>query len=223
LAVARAHNVRMRLHHRLWLIPVLVALVGPSTGRAAAIFDEATLGDFSSDGLNPTSLDVKPGSNQIFGTTGRGTTTTPDRDYVTFTVPVGYVWSAVIELPGTQSGGSFSFFGVEAGPQVTVDPNGFSAAGLLGWTHYDPSLAGTDILPAIGTGGLGSTGFTPPIPAGVYSLWIQDFNAGTYSYGFDIQITSVPEPAAALYAVAGLSMLFANYILGSRWRRTIAR
>src|SRR5262249_26452725 len=157
--------------------------------------NEATVGDFSTDGLHPTSLDFQPGSNQIFGTTGRPTTVI-DRDYITFTVPVGFVWSAVIELPGTQSGGSLSFFGVQAGPQVTVDPTAFSAAGLLGWTHYDPSLVNTTLLPAIGTGGLGSDGFTPPLPAGTYSLWIQDFNSGTVSYGFDIQIT-VPEPSSA--------------------------
>ena len=205
------------------LILVLVALLVACPAGAATVFDEATLGDFSTDGLHPTSLDFQPGSNEIFGTTGRGTGTVIDRDYITFTVPVGYVWSAVIEQPGTQSGGSLSFFGVQAGPQVTVDPNGFSAAGLLGWTHYDPSLAGTDILPAIGAGGLGSDGFVPPLPAGVYSLWIQDFNAGTYSYGFDIQITQLPEPASAALALTSFLIPFGIHNLRRRSRRTIPR
>ncbi|HTO08600.1 MAG TPA: hypothetical protein VMR86_16245 [Myxococcota bacterium] len=197
-------------------------LLAVSTPAAAAtVFDEATVGDFSTDGLHPTSLDFQPGSNEIFGTTGRGTVI--DRDYVTFTVPVGYAWSAVIELPGTQSGGSLSFFGVQAGPQVTVDPNGFSAAGLLGWTHYDPSLIGTDILPAIGTGGLGSDGFVPPLPAGTYSLWIQDFNAGTVSYGFDIQISQAPEPGSAALVLFGLAAALGIHNLGSGSRRTISR
>jgi hypothetical protein len=211
----------MLLPRRLGLIPVLVLLTAAVPAGAATVFDEATLGDFSTDGLNPTSLDFAPGSNEIFGTTGRPATII-DRDYVTFTVPVGYVWSAVIELPGTQSGGSLSFFGVEAGPQVTVDPNGFSAAGLLGWTHYSPADIGTDLLPAIGTGGLGATGFVPPLPAGVYSLWIQDFNAGTVSYGFDIQIT-VPEPASPALALAALVIPLGIHNLRRRSRRTIAR
>jgi len=203
------------------LILVLVALAAAAPAWAATVFNEATVGDFSTDGLHPTSLDFQPGSNQIFGTTGRPTTVI-DRDYITFTVPVGFVWSAVIELPGTQSGGSLSFFGVQAGPQVTVDPNGFSAAGLLGWTHYDPSLVNTNLLPAIGTGGLGSDGFTPPLPAGTYSLWIQDFNSGTVSYGFDIQIT-VPEPGSAALGVAALGILFGIHNLRRRSRRTIRR
>jgi hypothetical protein len=212
----------MLLLRWLGLILVLVALTPAPRAVADNIFDEATLGDFSTDGLNPTSLGFTPGSNEIFGTTGRPTTAI-DRDYITFTVPTGYVWSAVIELPGTQSGGSLSFFGVQAGPQVTVDPNGFSAAGLLGWTHYSPADANTDLLPAIGTGGLGSTGFVPPLPAGEYSVWIQDFNSGTVSYGFDIQITAAPEPGSAALALAGVLVALGIHNQRRRSRRTIAR
>ena len=41
-------------------------------------------------------------------------------------------------------------------------------------------------------------GFVPPLGPGNYSFWVQDFNAGSFSYGFDFGVTTasapVPEP-----------------------------
>jgi hypothetical protein len=53
----------------------------------------------------------------------------------------------------------------------------------------------------------GSSGFTT-IGAGIYSIWIQDFNAGTFTYGFDFAVTAVPEPSTfSLAALAFLGVL----------------
>jgi MYXO-CTERM domain-containing protein len=208
---------------RWFLLPLgLIAFLTSSATRAAD-YTEASSGDLSNNGLAPTSLSFEPGSNQVIGTTGRSLLTGVDRDYFTFVVPAGYVWSAVIELPNTVVGGSMSFFGVQAGNQVTVSPYAADATGLLGWTHFTGGQAGTDLLPLIGTGGLGSTGFTPPLPAGTYAIWVQDFNTGTATYGFDLQITpgSVPEPGIAALALAGLVAVFSRR--SRRSRRILTR
>jgi len=39
----------------------------------------------------------------------------------------------------------------------------------------------------------GSSGFSA-LGTGTYSIWIQDFNAGTFTYGFDFALTPTPEP-----------------------------
>ncbi len=158
---------------------------------------ESTSGDFSNDGLHPTSIGaVTAGSNSIFGSTGRGTSGL-DRDYFTLTVPAGFEITLLTELPGTSVGGSFSFIGLESGTQVTLPTNTATAAGLLGWTHYGVGDINTDILPRMGISSNGSTGFTPPLGAGSYSFWIQDFNAGVFNYGFNIGVQSIPEPGSA--------------------------
>ncbi len=97
----------------------LILTVGLASLHPATIYSEATSGDLSNSGLSPTALSVAPGSNQIFGATGRGSTGI-DLDYFTITVPSGLALAGLIVLPGTQSGGAFSFIGMQAGPQFTA-------------------------------------------------------------------------------------------------------
>lgn len=199
-------------------------LLAVSPARALAVYTEASNGDLSNDGLHPTSIAVEPGSNQVFGTTGRSGAI--DVDYFTFVVPSGYAWSALELLPGTVAGGSLSFIGLEAGNQVTVSASAADATGLLGWTHYGSGAIDADLLPFMSAPSLGSTGFTPPLAAGAYALWVQDFNVGTFAYGFDVQVTPVPEPdAAALVLLAlGVSALAAGILSRlSDSRRILAR
>jgi hypothetical protein len=162
---------------------------------ATPIYDEVLSGDLSNSGLSPTSLIVTTGANEVFGTTGTGANGA-DRDYFRFTVPNGLELTAIVVLPGTETGNQLSFFGVQSGSQVTVDPNAGSAAGLLGWTHYN--AANGDIINDISIPFLGSTGFTPPLGAGTYSFWIQELSQGAYNYGFkfEIQPASAPVPDA---------------------------
>lgn len=58
---------------------------------ADVIYDESISGDLSSSGLASTVLTVSPGSNELFGTTGKNDAGVVDRDYFSFTVPLaGY-------------------------------------------------------------------------------------------------------------------------------------
>jgi hypothetical protein len=161
----------------------------------------------SNSGLVPTLVTVSLGSNDLFGTTGK-TGTVIDRDYFTFTVPLGMELTAITVLPGTKTLGTLgdSFIGIESGPEVTVSTAATTAAGLLGWFHYDTGDIGTNILPLMGTSGLGSTGFTGPLPAGTYSFWEQEASVGTVPYGLEFTVAT-PEPASWTMLLAGLTLL----------------
>lgn len=186
-----------------------LALLGSiaSVSHAQLAYNESVSGDFSNSGLTPTSVTLHSGSNQIFGTTGRGTAV--DRDYFTVTVPSHFTLTSIIELPGTTVGGDSSFIGMQAGSQVTLPTNTVTATGLLGWTHYG-SVAGTDLLPLMAIPANGSSGFSIPLSEGTYSFWIQDFNPGSFAYGFDLRVAAaVPEPSTYGAIGAGLVLLLA--------------
>lgn len=188
----------------------LTALIcGVSAAPCFAVdYSEAVSGDLSNSGLAPTSLGILTiGANNVFGTTGRGSNGL-DRDYFTFNVPIGYQWTSLTEIAGTGVGGNVSFLGLQAGNQVTVPTNAATAAGLLGWTHYGAISVDTDIMPDMAISSNGSAGFTTPLGAGNYSVWIQDFNAGQFSYGFRLGVQAVPEPGSfGLLVVLGLSSI----------------
>jgi hypothetical protein len=174
------------------------------------VYNESVSGDLSNLGLTPTLVTVLLGPNNIFGTTGKDATTgIIDRDYFTFTVPQGLELTATTVLSGTQTLGTLgeSFIGIESGPQVTLSTAATTAAGLLGWDHYDDTGdIGVNILPMMGTSGLGSTGFTGPLPAGTYSFWVQEASAGSVPYGLEFTVAT-PEPATWTMLLTGLSLL----------------
>ncbi len=176
---------------------------------ADVIYNESVSGDLSNAGLAPTVLTVSPGSNELFGTTGKSDAGVVDRDYFWFTVPAGSVLSSLVLTPGTQTLGPLgaSFIGIEAGPQVTVSTSATDATGLLGWVHYDTSDIGKNILPLMGSSGLGATAFTPPLPTGTYSFWVQEASVGTVNYGFDFVTTPTPEPKCWTLLLTGLILL----------------
>src|SRR5437763_402360 len=102
-------------------LAILTTAAAFATAYAGVIYDESVSGDLPNSGLTPKVLTVALGSNQLFGTTGNSGGT--DRDYFTFTVPVGLGLSAINVLPGTTSGGPVSFIGIQAGPQLTLPTN----------------------------------------------------------------------------------------------------
>jgi len=172
----------------------------------ATIYNEATSGDLSNSGLSPTPVSLALGSNQIFGTTGRGATAI-DRDYFSLTVPSGLALTAIMVLPGTTSGGPVSFIGMQAGGQVTVSTGATDAVGLLGWWHYSPADINTNILPEMAIPAMGSSGFRVPLGAGNYAFCVQDFTAGSFNYGFDLAVGAVPEPATNAMVIGGLGII----------------
>ena len=159
------------------------------------VLDEATLGDFSDNGLAPTHFSLGAGTTVIAATFGA----TPiagrhDLDYVSITVPVGHVLSRFV-LVDANVGGAFSFVGIQAGPAVTVEPDNWSIeTPLLGWAHFGSSSAGRDLLPEMAISP-GSVGFTAPLPAGTYSMWIMELDTSdAYRYRFGLEVVAIPGP-----------------------------
>ncbi len=173
----------------------LAVLAASQSADAAMLWDESIDGDLSNDGLAPTSLTLNSGSNQILGSTGDGGQGV-DRDYFGFTLPQGQALTSIRLLGNTFVSGSFSFIGIQTGPQVTVSPSGAGGNLLLGWTHYSMGDIGFDILPNITPAGA--------LSPGTYSLWVQD-TGGPATYGFDFGVTSVvPLPPSILLMASTL-------------------
>lgn len=150
------------------------------------LFDESTGGDITDDLNNPLPIQLAIPSGSI-----SGTVVTPDRDYVTINVPANTQLNAVT-VTSYDSLDDVSFIGIQAGSVFTVPPQEAQArtGELLGWHHLGAADVGTDILGIIGQGE-GAQGFTPPLEAGDYTLWIQETgqNPATYEITFEVSAT----------------------------------
>lgn len=201
----------MLMNRLLRMRPLRVVLaaglmLGAHAANAATAWDEALSGDLANTGTSPTAVNFGLGSNIVTGTTGRNSGVV-DRDYFSFTLPAGWQLDTLNVVSATAIGASaLSFIAVQAGPQVTVNPTGGSATGLLGYAHYGENDVGTDILQIMGFGP-GASGFSGALPAGSYSYWIQDTGTGIAAYTLDFGVSAVPEPSSALMWLAGVAAL----------------
>jgi len=186
----------------------------------AAAYDEFVSGDLSGNGLTPTFIALVSGSNPVFGTTGNPGTGT-DRDYFSIAIPVGFQLSQFMLLPGSAVIGNSTFLGLQAGTQVTLPANAPSASGLMGAMHYTSAMVGTDLLAVLGVPFAGSSGFTPPLAAGNYAFWVQDFGAGTVPYSFNLVVTAVPEPDT--YALMLAALGFTGFIARRRKKQAVSQ
>lgn len=193
-----------------WAALAVAALLPTSAwaGAVSAGWNEALQGDFSNNGLTPNFVSLSLGSNVVRGTTGRDAgTLLVDRDYFTITIPDGYELASMIVLDGTTDIGFGSFIGLMTGNTFPIDPDTFTAEGMLGWTLYDSGNVGGDLLLFMAGPSNGSSGFTPPLPAGNYSFWVQETGVGVANYVFQMNVAVVPEPATALSLLGGLALL----------------
>ncbi|MFO1499883.1 MAG: hypothetical protein U1G07_16070 [Verrucomicrobiota bacterium] len=199
------------------LCTVLALALGSQAAFAVVIHDEAVNGDFSGSGTSPKALGALGlGNNEVYGTTGRDFAGTRDIDYFSFSIPAGYQLSEMRLLKAAP--GSTGFAGLQAGGQVTLPSNASSAAGLLGWVHYTDGQIGTDILDDIGTAGNGASGFSPPLGAGTYALWVQDGNPGPLPYGFNFVVSPVPDVGSGMSEL-GLAILATGSYFGLSRKR----
>lgn len=189
---------------RLLVFGCLLMMVG-RPAQSAVIYTETVNGDFNGVRSAPTAIAIAAGNNDVFGATGKSDNVT-DLDYFTFTVPTGYWLTALTVLESTLTAGNATFFGIQSGPQVTVDPNAPTAGPLLGYFLVNPASVGTNILPAMGVAA-GAIGFTPPLVAGQYSAWLQDSSTAPSTYGLRFDVQPVPEPGTALLMLSGLASL----------------
>ncbi len=204
-----------------------VAVLAASTAHATS-YDETGMGDLSNAAGNPTVIGpLTPGQNDIVGSTipsgpivnpMTGDRAVQDNDYVSFRVPDGYrltqidLASGSVLMPGDRM-----FFGIAQGVGVYLtSPDFSSAGGLLGWTLVDQSMVGSDVLPALGLSAPGNfppvggaTGFSGPLGAGSYTLWMLDGDRPAV-YDLDLVVAAVPEPSTWMLIVAGVGLLVAT-------------
>jgi hypothetical protein len=208
-------------------IALAVVLMLSAPTKAATVWNETLDGDLSSNPLAPTFVVVAPGSNDVLGSAGAAlvpgdptfdpTTGAPnfDMDFLTFKVPTGYILKSLVpvNIVFAEATDTKTFIGLEGGTQITAGinfPYSTGALGLLGWLHVATGDVGTDILPAMGVSADGATGFSPPLPAGDYALWIQDDLP--VSYDLRIEIASVPEISTWAMLLTGFAgFAFAGY------------
>jgi hypothetical protein len=159
-------------------------MVAPTVNRMA--YDEATMGDLSTDGTKPTTITLSLGGNIISGTTVRR-----DREYFSLNVPLGQEVQAIL-LTDYESEDKKSFIGVQKGLQFTEPPSGTVVSNLLGWTHFGPATepVGADMLDNIGQG-LGAQGFSGTLSAGDYTFWLQQTGVTTTTYAVNFVLSTV--------------------------------
>ncbi|HVZ94822.1 MAG TPA: hypothetical protein VG797_09965 [Phycisphaerales bacterium] len=180
---------------------VLAAALSVGLGSSAmgvVVYDESVFGEFPSDHLNPTHVNVVTGTSTILLSAGDG-----DRDFFDITVAPGTQLDSIILA--NFSTFDTAFMAMMNGSVFTVDPDAPDVGQLLGWTHMGPFSVpvGGDLLDQMGQAP-GAIGFTPPLPAGNYSFWVQQLNEQT-DMAFDFHISVVPGPGA--FAAAGIVAL----------------
>ena len=194
-----------------FLLAALLAAGLVSGAQAATAWNEAVSGDLANLGATPTAVSFGLGSNVVSGTTGRDPNGVVDRDYFTFTLAPGWQLDTLTLLTGGTflGGAGVSFIGMQTGPVMTVDPVSGSATGLLGWWLYGENDVGNDILQLMGSSP-GAVGYIGALPAGTYTVWVQETGTGVAAYNFDFAVSQVPEPATALLMLTGVAGLLAR-------------
>ena len=169
---------------------------GAATGNVteddpADTFAGALVGDFSDERLAPTDVGALQLGESVIAASQQGDAAPGgrDRDFITFTVAAGQALTHLY-LDGYDSAeiAPQAFMGLQAGSAITVDPvtgePDAGQGGLLAGIVYGPDL-GADLLPILAAGepadaqGADFPGFTLPLAAGTYTLWLNQGGPST--------------------------------------------
>lgn len=195
------------------VLSVAAAALACCQAGAAVIYDEALQGDLSSINTSPTPLVLSAGQNVIRGVMG-GTNGADDPDFMTLTVAPGLALTGLHLDELTVVEGALGTLGVftaiSIGPAIRMDIESGEGRHLSNAFARGPKNLLADFADGSFAGGLPA--FSTPLPAGTYTLWIQEMTARV-SYQFTITTAPVPEPATA-----GLLGLAAVSIFASRRR-----
>ena len=143
----------------------------------------------------------------------------PDAQYVSFIVPIGYEFTS-LKLINYNSADDRGFVALQAGDKWTAVPSIGTLPGALAYRHFGSSagsLCSQSYTGATTPVGVCATdpvansdlftrslnGPIPgPLPAGPYTLWLQQ--TSTTPVGFTFQATSTPTPVPAPLPLLGL-------------------
>ncbi|GAL68111.1 hypothetical protein [Jejuia pallidilutea] len=133
-------------------------------------YNENLSGDLSNLNTAPDVLVFVGGQNTITASQSSN-----DVDYFTFTVPDGYELSQIV-VDDYESSDDAGFIGIVNGSTFPTDAATTNASDLLGGLVYGVPNRGNNILPNMGTLN-GAQGFTGALPAGAYSIWLNQTGA----------------------------------------------
>ena len=192
------------------ILQSVLAIAFTSPLFAVITFSEDIDGELSGDNLNPTALGILGvGTSSISGTVVDALGANPNVDVFTFNIAEDTVLSGItvanftstdnVAFLGFAEGTDFPFDATELGN--TPDQNLILGGNLFG------GVVGINIIDTIGNGVIG-TGFTAPLDAGDYTLYLQQLGGVTVDYTIELDVTSVPEPSSiALLGLGGLALL----------------
>ena len=180
-----------------YFVPAALAVAAAGAHvQAATVWSESVQGDLSGNRTAPSVVALLPGDNDVIATSQGG-----DLEYFRVTVPTGAQLAGIALR--SYSAFDVSFIGVQQGSTFTVDAAAAQPDDLYGYAHFGPGQVNTNILDDIGAG-FDAQGFTPPLPAGTYTFWVQQLSGAT-NYDLNFQVAPVPEPGAlGLLAVAAV-------------------
>jgi hypothetical protein len=203
----------------------LCALVLLSAGTTSAQFS----GEFSGDNTAPTPLGTfAVGTTTVAGSVSNAlgvvfpTPVPVDVDVFTFSIADGELLTD-ITLSGFTSTDDFGFVAITAGGSFPFNAaelsqladDGLTDAGgsitdFLGGALFGTAGPGGEIIPDVGAdlaaASAGGSGFSFPLGAGQYTVYVQQLGSAVLGYEFSFSV--VPAPASA--ALLGLSGLIAG-------------
>lgn len=144
---------------------ILTTVIATAQGLT---YNEETDGDLSDQFDAPSGpFILEAGDNNI---TADQQGNPRDIDYITITLPPDLQLDQLV-LDGYTAEGTNNeaFIGLQEGNAFTTDAMTTTASDLLGGMTYGGGNLDTDLLPQIGQLG---TGFTPPLPTGTYTFWL---------------------------------------------------
>ncbi|MBA4104169.1 MAG: hypothetical protein C0485_00295 [Pirellula sp.] len=171
--------------YRRFLVALSTLLLSPWAN--AADYSEFMSGDLSSVGAQPTSWTLTAGDNSLVGQAS-----SMDFDFLRVNVPANHTLDAIVVTFHEDINQVYA--GLQAGPTWTAGSGAeIDPAQLLGWANFPLNPhhgghTGEDILDDIGLGA-GSTGFTPPLPSGVYTFLFQT-GSNEISYGLNFSVSA---------------------------------
>lgn len=182
----------MKMH-----VTAVVALMFAASAPGQVFWNEGVDGDLSGDRLAPNAFVLNPGANTLLGVLeGVSNEGELDRDFFSITIPAGFELTQ-INLTSYVSDDFAAFIGIVPGSIFNLDPDDIAPSDLFGWTLFGPFDVGVDLLAELGANGMG---FTPPLPSGTYSFWVQQTGSFT---AWSADFVVVPAPGAALAVVMG--------------------
>ncbi|MFM7265842.1 MAG: hypothetical protein ACKOZW_09705 [Cyanobium sp.] len=208
-------------------------LLAAASAFAVLALPQAGHAAFSNDKNNPTLLpwsEILSIAGTVLQTTGAAVGgVSPDAQYVSFTVPIGYEFTS-LKLVNYNSSDDRGFVALQAGDKWTAVPNTSTGAlpGALAYHHFgsgagstygslcsqsytggttpvsvcatDP-IANSDLFTRSINGPIGG-----PLPAGPYTLWLQQTAATPVGFTFQATSTAVPAPLPLLGLGAGFGV-----------------